>query len=192
MSEAKNKAISDINGFAEAAFKDHEITCLLNQGVYRHYECRNRSGTSNYAFHVVTFPGRLIVSGDIGDLMLCRVHDMFQWAPRAIESIAYFAEKVVGGDTKEYCHEVTQEVISEAWKEIDERRDQEDGDPEDNYEYDLLISDITNPHTTLTEMHDSQFWDGCDFPDTENWKPNFLWCREALRWFFANHEKGNQ
>lgn len=170
---ARYRRAKEVEQLASEAFAEHEIHTRLEQDVYRHYDCRHKNGSNIYQFHVVTFPGRLIVSGDIGDLMLVRCYDMLEWAPQAVESIDYFASKVVSGPTKQYCSEVAREAIRQARQE----------NPLDLLE----VSDVDNPHSTIMEIYDSRIWEGCDFPSLENWTSNFLWCREALRWFFRNH-----
>ena len=174
----RKKIVEQTEQFAVDAFKDHEINYLMTNDVYRHFDCRNRNGSSIYQFNVITFPGRLIITGDVGDLMLKRCRDMLEWAPRAVHSIDYFAEKVVAGKVKvDYDPEVVQEVINEALGDRDSDAAR------------LEISDVTNPHSTLMEMYDSAAWDGCDWPGLWNWHSNFLWCREAFKWFCANHFK---
>lgn len=194
MSEAKKRAVALIEELAVPAFKNHKIRQVMSMGVHRHFKCLNRSGSSNYMFRVVTFPGRLVITGDIGDLMLCREIDMLPWAKRAVESIDYFAEKVVAGKVKQYCPEVVQEEINEVLAERVRRLEEDAGEDDvevnpDDLESPLDLTDIDNPHTTLVEMYYSGLWDGCDFPNTENWTSNFLWCREALRWFFREYDK---
>jgi hypothetical protein len=57
---------------------EHEMTVLRDDGLYRHLRFQ-RPGTSIYWFDLVTWPGRLVICGDCGDLMFSRLRDMFEF-----------------------------------------------------------------------------------------------------------------
>lgn len=54
----------------------HQLIVHHDDGVYRHITGK-RPGTSCMHFNVVTFPGYLAYTGDMGAYTFCRTHDMF-------------------------------------------------------------------------------------------------------------------
>jgi hypothetical protein len=66
----------------EASFlKDvamHEMHVLLDNGVYRHIRFK-RPGTGCMHFDLITYPGHLVYSGDMGCYVFSRLEDMFQF-----------------------------------------------------------------------------------------------------------------
>jgi len=56
----------------------HEMEILRDDGPYRHVRFM-RPGTSMYYFDLVTWPGWLVVCGDVGDYMFSRTRDMFEF-----------------------------------------------------------------------------------------------------------------
>lgn len=163
---------------AAMAFKDHEITVELDSGVFRSWKC-GKPNECAYAFRVLTFPGRILVAGDIGELIVERTHDMLPWCRRSIDSIAYFASKVPHAiPTKAYDQDVADEWIAEQLAG-DELTD------EQRHDLRSLSRYIDDQHRFQTDLYDSGIVDGCDFPDFSNWNSNFLWCREAIKWLLS-------
>lgn len=60
------------------AFKDHKVTIEQDDGIFRSILFK-RPGTGFYHFRIVTWPGHLAISGDIGNYVFAREHDMFGW-----------------------------------------------------------------------------------------------------------------
>lgn len=62
-------------------FKDtekHKLTVLKDDGLYRHLKF-SEPGTNSYRFDLVTFPGYMTVTGDMGSYTFCRVEDMLEF-----------------------------------------------------------------------------------------------------------------
>lgn len=64
---------------------NHKAEVLLDVGFHRHVRCA-APGDSNMWFEVISWPGRLVVSGDMGTYLFARSVDMF----------ALFRSKVLG------------------------------------------------------------------------------------------------
>lgn len=65
----------------ESFLKDvekHEIKVLLDNGVYRHIRFEKPTSSDMY-FEIVTWPGCLAYSGDMGDYIFSRTKDMFEF-----------------------------------------------------------------------------------------------------------------
>jgi hypothetical protein len=56
----------------------HEMAVLVDNGVYRHLRLK-QPGSSNMWFDIVTWPGFLAYSGDMGSFVFSRLNDMFQF-----------------------------------------------------------------------------------------------------------------
>lgn len=177
----QEKIRDQIERLASKAFAEHVIHSELNQGVYRHFRCA-KPGTGIYAFNITTFPGRLVVTGDVGTLVVERLDDMFEWAPSAVESIDYFAEKVSREiETKRYDPDLAFEFLAE--QQVAE------GTESELARIASELEDYTHDQSLfLSKLHETEILYGCDTPELDNWTPSFLWCREAVRWFFRNYK----
>lgn len=73
----------------------HKMTVLLDQGIYRHLRFK-RPGTIAYWFDIITAPGILVFSGDMGGYTFRRLDDMFEFFRSGAGRInpQYWAEKV--------------------------------------------------------------------------------------------------
>lgn len=80
--------------------RDHEVTIRLDQGLYRHIRLM-KPGTSCMYFDLVTWPNRLVYTGDMGDFMFSRIDDMFAFFRGARPNYSYWAEKVLASDGRE-------------------------------------------------------------------------------------------
>ncbi|MEU8136048.1 hypothetical protein [Streptodolium elevatio] len=74
--------------------KDHEMTVRLDDGLYRHLTFA-KPGTFMHWFDLVTWPGNLVIRGDMDDFAFSRHEDMFTFF-RGSKGInpSYWAEKV--------------------------------------------------------------------------------------------------
>ena len=177
--DVRQNQVAQIEAFARGAFAEHAIETQLNDGVFRHFRCA-KPGTGSYAFNITTFPGRLVVTGDIGTLVVERVRDMFEWAPNAVESIDYFAQKVPSCmPTREW-----DDAIAQAW--LDEEISEATGDRLESLEM-IAVSLEDGRQFFEIALFESGLVDGCEWPDFKTYTADYLWCREAVRWFFRNY-----
>lgn len=58
--------------------REHELEVLHDEGLYRHLRCA-APRTYCYGFDIITWPGHLVIAGDIGDWTFQRVDDMFSF-----------------------------------------------------------------------------------------------------------------
>lgn len=57
---------------------EHKMEVVLNNGVHRHLSFR-KPGSSCYSFSIVTWPGYLAISGDMGANIFSRTFDMLEF-----------------------------------------------------------------------------------------------------------------
>ena len=86
MSITKESFRKDVSG--------HRMTVLLDQGVHRHLMFKN-PGSGYYHFHIVTYPGTLVFTGDMGSYTFERLNDMFDFFTGSEPNLGYWSEKVV-------------------------------------------------------------------------------------------------
>lgn len=173
------KTIAEYERRGAERFKNHVLTDLGSNGLYGCWRCGTPDGSGIDSFRITTIPGVLIITGDIGDLILERTENMIAWCAGSINSIDYFEEKVPRAiKTKEYDQDIALEWIEEQLENEDECYDGEE------LEHLEALKDYTeDEYCFYQEFHQSGVNDGNDFPDFENYDNNFLSCREAIRCF---------
>lgn len=104
----------------------HELTVLHESGVYRHLRFK-RPSTGCMHFDLITYPGHLVYSGDMGHYVFSRLHDMLEFfrtdrqgADGLYVNLSYWSEKLVAvdgtrrsGSAKEFSEEKFRRVINE-------------------------------------------------------------------------------
>lgn len=102
----------------------HEMHILHEDGIYRHIRFK-RPGTGCMHFDLITYPGHLVYSGDMGCYVFSRLNDMFEFFRtdrRSDDGLyinrSYWAEKlqaVDGGRSHvEGCKEFSEERFNRA------------------------------------------------------------------------------
>jgi hypothetical protein len=88
--------------------QDHKLIVILDDGVNRHI--RLTTGSSCYQFDLITWPGHLCYTGDVGTYVFSRLHDMFDffreknteyYKSKGIKlpvNLGYWSEKVEASD----------------------------------------------------------------------------------------------
>lgn len=86
---------------------EHRLEVLREDGLYRHLRCR-KPGTYCYGFDIVTWPGHLAITGDMGASAFCRLDDMLHFFRTTDDrhdqagglsiNAGYWAEKLVAND----------------------------------------------------------------------------------------------
>lgn len=116
---------------------EHQMDVLLDSGVYRHLRFSN-GGSSVYRFDIVTWPGHLAISGDMGAAVFSRLPDMFEFfrtdqrpedAPDELRvNAGYWAEKCVAnnGEPEEFSSDLFEQIVREHFDSYMEFRDSEE------------------------------------------------------------------
>lgn len=77
------------------ATEDNRLHVLLDDGVYRHLRFKKDQGFG-YWFELITWPGYLTITGDMGTFTFSRLNDMFEFFTGYINT-GYWAEKLKHG-----------------------------------------------------------------------------------------------
>jgi hypothetical protein len=98
--------------------KNHKMTIYRNDGVERRIRFA-KPESSDMHFDLITWPGHLCYSGDMGTYVFSRLHDMFKFfrTPSGINgrniNPQYWAEKVLAGSMREGVEEYSREKFCE-------------------------------------------------------------------------------
>jgi hypothetical protein len=119
---------------------EHKMEVVLDQVLHRHLRFR-KPGTSCYGFEIVTWPGYLAISGDMGAATFTRLPDMLEFFRDKPErhdangglyiNCGYWAEKCVAndGEQKEFLPELFRGYVKERFDEYVEGHTDEGEDP---------------------------------------------------------------
>lgn len=190
-----------VDAMFDKGIAQHVATVVLDHDLYRHIECR-KPGTGTYAFRVVTWPGALCISGDMGSFVFQRIEDMFAFfrSDSGRVNLSYWREKLVAidrGGANEFNSELFDETISRL---LEEHIEGEEYEPEDIKRLrDQLASDVLGQfdngyQTAYAAAARFEFNDRRVFSDI--WKYSFkdytyqyVWCCRALVWAIAQYDE---
>ncbi len=166
--------------------KDHAITVKHDDGMYRHWRCQ-KPGSWNMGFDVVTWPGCMAFTGDMGEWLFERTEDMLAFMRTACNDYQYSAQKVVAGTTREWSEHEFRCELKKATEErsefnvirrgIQELMSTKKAVARIIKEYEEYGSE----HDAMKAMYESGLWD--EIPDCKEYTFRFLWALHAIRWF---------
>lgn len=185
---------SEVKARIAGDLKNHVVTVLKSDGLYRHWRC-SKPNDCNMSFDVITWPGFLCYVGDMGEYLFSREADMIPWMRGSCMSYSYAAEKCVAHDgrLKEFSEERFEEVLQERIQEAEEyggtytvhrlSGKQEESVAEAIQEIRDAYNIYSMSSDAVKAMYESCLWDGGDLPSCEEYTYHFLWCLHALKWF---------
>lgn len=178
---------------------------LLDNGLYRHLRFRMSSSGFRW-FDIVTWPGKLVITGDCETFTFARLEDMFEFFRQGSQRInpGYWQEKICDGrdrargfDWDRFRAEALAEFDKATEDEADTdlrtaaREDLEselDGTEPDKYgavqllrEYCYRPGGYQDPAYFQFDLSDSP-------PDGEGWDFHYIWCCRAIVWAIAQYD----
>jgi hypothetical protein len=185
---------------------NHVMTIVRDDGVHRHLRFA-KPGTYCMSFDIVTYPGHLVYSGDMGCYVFSRLHDMFEFfrvRPRDEEpgrlhiNLSYWAEKLEATDKpdghKQYDEDKARERVTE-WlaEKADELAPGAHARLSERVE-DELLSYVDEGEYAFREALRS-FEDNGRYPFQDSWEWSFdeytfrfVWCCYALAWSIQQYD----
>ena len=186
----------------------HVLTVFKDDGVYRHIRMA-KPGDSNMRYDIVTWPGYLAYSGNMGDFTFSRVEDMFTFFrpenPGSVQpyiNLSYWSEKITAADKNDGYRQYSGDMFEAAVKERLEEyiREREGiGDDEDAVsqeddairelrqavEDDVLSCSDDGIQAAYNAAHEFEFYgdaifDGLGSRDMEDWSYRYVWCCLAV------------
>lgn len=157
--------------------ENHELTILHDEGIYRHIRF-GKPGSSVMSCHIVTFPGKLVVAGDMGDYVFSRLQDMFDFFLNEPGKISpdYWGEKCVASG-HEGIKEFSAESLYEVMVEVNAERDEPWNEDElrgllNQGSFDRAIEYMD---VFLDEVHGGEYYNSAHVHTY-----HFIWCLYAI------------
>ena len=168
--------------------KDHKMTVLLENGVYRHLRFRNPATINRY-FEIVTFPGRLVIVGDMGSYVFERLNDMFEFFRGDTVNLCYWGEKVQAVCKHSLVSAYKPEIAEKRILEVVDEYYAEEDDPEALTEKKRILEEVEDLHFEdrslfMAGVQDidavclQDFWEN----DLEEYSYQYTWCCQAIVW----------
>ncbi len=194
------------------ATAEHQMSILHDDGLYRHLRFQ-KPGTSIYYFDLVTWPGHLVVCGDLGDYHFSRTRDMTEFfAPSGARggfedrrwgvNLYYWGEKLLGGrpgraGAMSYSHDAFRaQLYSWAAKEAAHNADCEmyPGLLQEALEREVLDEHTHSMDEALERLRDvedeigERLWsdDAWEW-DLREFDASYVWCCWAIVWGLEQH-----
>lgn len=175
---------------------EHQLTILKSDGIYRHLRFR-KPGTGCMGFDIITWPGYLAYTGDMGEFLFSRLPDMFEFFRARKQDDArhrinpgYWAEKceaahLGGKGIEEFSVEKFRENAIDYAKML-LSLDDDDELPVDALEELFPILNADNEYECVSAIRDfdSDRFSFQDFWERENnaYTFRYIWCCLALVW----------
>lgn len=196
---------------------EHQMHVLMDNGVYRHLRFK-APGTMIEHFDIITYPGYLVYSGDMGCYVFYRLTDMFQFFRTDREylsngktlgiNLGYWSEKLQAVDgnrhessVMEYSEELFRDAVKDYfdnWVSDREPTDKEKQELWDDLESCVLSYADEGEHKAI-EMAMDYRADKADFEMTDFYERTlreytcrFVWCCYALAWGIQQYDKANE
>ena len=179
----------------EADFKrdtaTHEMSILKDEGLYRHLRFK-RPGSYTFCFDIVTWPGYLSITGDMGCYVFSRIEDMIYFFSGEHINPYYWSEKMQavntkGSNTYHYKQWSGEKFLENLQKHFNGRHtNAEDAVKEfeafkesSSIEY-IETSDEYEAIAFIRE-HTCELLDFSEYDNTV-YTYHYIWCCWALRW----------
>lgn len=175
---------------------DHVMTIIRDTGIDRHIRFR-KPGTVCYGFDLITWPGHLCYTGDMGTYVFARTVDMFEFfridrkhypnEPLPINA-QYWAEKLLAVDRNGMVREFSSDKFAEAVRQDSEHADAE---TKERIEAEVLCYSEDGEmaaRNAVSEFGGDLFQDFNEH-DLKEYTHHFLWCCYALTWAIGIYDE---
>lgn len=168
--------IEDIKGRFDQDIAEHTVSVVRDDGEYRHLRCQ-RPGTWSYGFDIVTWPGYLAYTGDMGSFLFSRVRDMFEFFRGERPNPDYWSEKLQGPGP---AHSAVLEFDVEQFHAYVRENGLD------------VVDDWGGPYSREDASRllvEQGHVDPYDLPNMERYSTQFMWCCHALPWAIAKYDE---
>lgn len=189
------RACTEARFLADVA--SHTMTIIHDEGVSRHIRFR-RPGTICMGFDLISWPGHLCYTGDMGTYVFARTNDMFSffrtdrrepWPGVVLHvNLGYWSEKILAqdktGGIKEYDQDKAELRLKEALRDM--RRDGSKSGEERGDIYEELMNSIESEEAFHIALRD-HFDDAWEW-DLKDYTYSFIWCCHAIAWGIQQYD----
>lgn len=195
----KNDMMSEVSETFKENTDTHTMKVRLDNGIYRHLEF-SKPGSNIYRFDLITYPGYLVVSGDMGEWVFSRLPDMFEFfrSPEGTINPVYWAEKCKAADyrngLKIFDVNIAKRSVKEYLQELYENNPEILKDVVDKADNDIRYYD--GPHrfydscyNFTTDSGHQPFSEFESIPDPMTWSHHYLWILHAIVWGINQYDK---
>ena len=183
---------------------DFTMETLREDGLYRHLRFRMKSGGFRW-FDIVTWPYRLVITGDCETFTFTRLTDMFEFF-RSSSRInpGYWQEKIIDGRERARSFDWDR-FRTEAQAEFDQATEDEpdaemrtaaredlenaldEADPDKWGAVQLLREYAYRPNFDEPIYFQFDLYEGPS--DGEDWDFHYIWCCRAIAWAIEQYDK---
>lgn len=190
----------------------HKLHIFKDEPGFRHLRFKT-AGTSCYYFDLITWPGYLCMTGDMGTWTFCRTEDMFAFFRSKEGDInpCYWSEKLEAG-TGCPRDAIAREWDEEAFRKVLDERYQswfQDNEPDDGAslaEANAFAEKLSTVQTTIDAMKQASSYEFeacaaygnthdpedilCDIWDHhfKKWSTHFIWACYAIVWGIQKYD----
>ena len=186
-----------------------EMKVLQDNGLYRHLRFRFSNGGFGW-FDIMTWPDRLVITGDCETFVFSRLEDMFEFFRSGSSRInpGYWQEKIIDGRDRarsfdwdnfraaalayfDQCTEDLEdhELRAEARQDLEGTLD--DSDPDVYGAVDLIRTYNYRPGPDGTPVI-FQFDDPDNSLSGEDWDYHYIWCCRAIVWAIQKYDESKE
>jgi len=179
--------------------KDHKLTILKDDGVFRHIVMSR--GGSVYQYEITTFPQHLCYTGDMGSFVFRRVEDMFKFFRQDVLQInpGYWHEKCEAAERDGGAMRYSSELFEGAVKEyfdmyvVDTAESKKTQDEiwadikRDIFYGDDNSADLAFSRILQFESNGFVFEDF--YPNVQEYSYRFIWCLYAVVYAIQQYDK---
>lgn len=188
-----------------AEISRHTMQVIRDDGVHRHIRFQ-RPGTMCMHFDLITWPGYLCYTGDMGTFVFSRLTDMFEFFRHDKPNLPYWAEKLQATDRSDGFDEFSADRFrSEVLRWIEEYfngGDDADADADEKSELLAAVDDevfgaleYRGEHAAFGALCDFEH-NGFRFTDWESqcreYSHRFKWCCHALVWSIKAYDRAKE
>lgn len=185
---------------------NHTMEVLMDSPPYRHISFSNK-GSSVYRFDLVTWPGHLSISGDMGSFTFSRLEDMFEFfrtdrrgikedteefdVARSI-NLGYWKEKLVAvdpGGCEKYSPRMLRDAVMSYFEDEDDLKERYGEEALESIKSEALdiVDQASRPEEVQDALSKIYHFDCEDFEFTDFFEYNlkepsyhFVWCCAAI------------
>ena len=183
-----------------ADVKNHSMTIENDNGLFRSVFFGVK-GSCNQHFRLVTWPGHLAISGDMGDFVFARTTDMFEFFGGECGSInpSYWGEKLqavsVFGGYKKFDWDAFVEDLVHTLHTFNDHHSLESIRATVEELCDSIENDEPGAIGLIRDWDDDEtelYLDPCDLGQSKKHTYQYIWCLYAIVWGISQYIDATQ